>query len=268
MSVFQAVILGLVQGIAEFLPISSSGHLLLLHNFFSYEVSAGSMLTFDIMVHIGTLLALVAVFWSDIAALVKKPVQRMTGLLIVATIPAIVVGFLFKDPIEAAFNNGLMLAATFSITGVLLLIADRLPTGKKTHDEVSWLDAIIIGCMQAVGLPPGISRSGATITGSLIRGLTRETAAKFSFLLAGIAITGAGVLQGFDIIRDASALAAIDALPMLFGFAASALSGYLAVRWLLKLISSCRLRIFAYYVFALSVFLVVDHFFMNILFQK
>lgn len=255
MNILTAVILGIVQGIAEFLPISSSGHLVVLERVFGINEPT---LTFDIVVHLGSLTAVIVVFWQDIWTLLRKPFQKMTGLLLVGTIPAVVVGFLFKSQIETLFRNSLLLAAAFVVTGVLLFIADQFKEGRKTEKDITYLDALLIGCMQAVGLPPGVSRSGATITGALTRGLTRETAARFSFLLSIIAITGAGVLQLKDIVQEHAVVASADILPLAFGFVASALVGYLAIRLLLRLINACKLRYFSYYVFALAALLVMD----------
>ncbi len=254
MNIFQAVILGLVQGVAEFLPISSSGHLLLLERVFGITEPA---MTFDIVVHLGSLLAVIIVFRKDILALIKNPFSKMTGLLIAGTIPAVIAGLFFKDAVEGFFRTGLPLAFAFLLTGVLLIAADRFKEGTKRDGDISWLDAVIIGCMQAVGIPPGVSRSGATITGALARGLTRETAARFSFLLSIIAILGAGALEAVDVIKEPS-LMNLEIMPMVFGFLSSALVGYLAINLLLKLIKTCKLKYFAYYVVGLSVLIFID----------
>ncbi|MDR1663339.1 MAG: undecaprenyl-diphosphate phosphatase [Clostridiales bacterium] len=255
MNILQAVVMGIVQGLAEFLPVSSSGHLVVMQRVFGIEEPN---LTFDIVVHLGSLLAVIIVFWQDIAALLKKPLQKMTGLLVVGTVPAVAVAFLFKDQIERVFWNGLPLALAFTVTGVLLVLADKIPAGKKK--EISYMDALVVGCMQAVGIPPGISRSGATISGALFRGLDRETAARFSFLLSIVAVAGAGALQAKDIFTEHVTVATADVLPMIFGFAASAMVGYLAIRLLLRLIKACKLKYFAYYVFALAAFILLDTF--------
>ena len=258
MTVLQALILGVVQGVAEFLPISSSGHLIVLQRVFGIQEPK---MTFDIVAHIGSLTAVIFVFRRDIAALIKKPFQKMTGLLIVGTLPAVAAGFLLKDVIESTFRQGLPLAAAFALTGLMLWAADYIkPAGGvyKKENDITYLDALVVGGMQAVGIPPGVSRSGATIAGGLLRGLDRETAARFSFLLSIIAITGAGVLQAADIARDNTAVTAADAAPMLVGFFASALVGYLAIRLLLNLIKACRLRYFAYYTLTLAVCIAAD----------
>lgn len=249
MNILQAVILGIVQGIAEFLPISSSGHLVVLERFFGMTEPE---MTFDIVVHLGSLTAVIVVFWRDIWALLMKPFQKMTGLLIVGTLPTVVVALLFKSEIESLFRSRFPLALAFVVTGLLLLLADRFTKGDRKEKDMNYLDALVIGCMQAVGIPPGISRSGATITGALARGLDRETAARYSFLLSIIAIAGAGVLQAADIVQEHAVVTSADILPLAFGFIASALVGYLAIRLLLRIIKACRLRYFAYYVFAVA----------------
>jgi undecaprenyl-diphosphatase len=251
-----------VQGIAEFLPISSSGHLVVLERVFGIT---GPVMTFDIVVHLGSLVAVLAVFRKDILNILKNPFSKMTGLLIVGTIPAVLAALLFKDAVESVFRTGVPLALAFLFTAVLLILADRVKEGTKADGGITYLDALVVGCMQAVGIPPGISRSGATITGALYRGLTRESAARFSFLLSIIAIAGAGVLEGVDIIKEPSIIS-VGALPMIFGFVSSALVGYLAIQWLLRLIKSCKLKYFAYYVAGLAVLILTDTFVTRIFF--
>ena len=260
MTLLQAIILGIVQGITEFLPISSSGHLIVLQRVFGMEEPA---LTFDIVVHLGTLFAIVAVFWADIMAIIKKPFSKMTGLLIVGTIPVVVAGFLLRDVIQTHFRTGIWLAAAFTLTGFLLVLADRFTTGQKEERDISWFDAFFIGCSQALAIPPGISRSGTTITGALARGLKRETAARFSFLLAIIAIAGAGALETVEVVRDGARVEAIGIMPLIFGFLAAALVGYLCIRLLLKLIKACKLRYFSFYLWGLAVLIFADYFFVN-----
>jgi len=255
MSVILAIILGVVQGVAEFLPVSSSGHLVVLHRVFGFGESS---LTFDVVVHLGSFVAVVAVFRKDIFALIKKPVQKMTGLLIIGTLPAVIAGLFLKNHIENFFRSGIPLAIAFCVTGVLLLLADRFKPGKKTEKEITYADALIVGMMQAVGIPPGVSRSGATITGALFRGIERKAAARFSFLLAVIAIVGAGALEGIEIITGGVSVASGDIIPMLVGFVVSAAVGYFSVRLLLKLIEACRMKYFSYYVFSLAALILLD----------
>ena len=267
MNIVQAIILGIVQGIAEFLPISSSGHLVLLQHVFGLDIENAYLLTFDIVVHLGSLVAIVIVFWADIWKLVKNPFQKMTLLLIIGTIPAVIAGLLFQSFIVNSLRSGIWLAAAFTVTGVILMVADRLPSGTKEEKDITWFDALFVGIAQAFALPPGISRSGTTIAGALGRGINRETAAKFSFLLAIIAIAGAGALDTYELILgDGAAIYAVGLGNMIVGFIMSAVVGYFSIKFLLKLIAACRLRYFSYYVWALAAFimldiLVINHFF-------
>jgi len=260
MTTLQAIILGAVQGIAEFLPISSSGHLIVLQRVFGMEEPA---MTFDIIVHVGSLLAIIVVFWRDIFAILKNPLQKMTGLLIVGTIPVVVAGFLMRNVMETSFRSGLWLACAFAVTGLFLLLADKIPMGKKEERDVNYLDAIIIGFFQALALPPGISRSGTTIMGALTRGLTRETAAKFSFMLAIISIAGAGTLEAVEVVREGELTGTVGVPQLLIGFAVSAIVGYVAIRLLLKLINACKLRYFSFYVWGLAALILADYIIFN-----
>lgn len=262
MEIWQAVVLGLVQGIAEFLPISSSGHLVVLQHVFGINEPG---MTFDIIVHIGSLCAVFAVFWQDILRLIRNPFQKLTGMLIIGTIPAVVAGYLLRDHMDF-FRQPFYLAAAFVFTGVLLLIADSIKHTNKTVKEMNALDAIIIGCMQAVALPPGISRSGATITGALVSGLTRETAARFSFLLSIIAIMGAGTLEIWEMFQNGAEVYMGDIPPFMVGFVVAAVSGYFSIRLLLELIKRASLKFFAYYVFVLAALILVDRFVFGLFF--
>jgi len=255
MNIFQAIILGIVQGITEFIPISSSGHLIVLHSIFGIEEGA---FTFDIVVHLGSLVAIVIYFWSDILGIIKNPFSKLTGLLIVGTIPAVIAGFLLRGVIDSYFRTGVWLAAAFTVTGFILIFADKLTKGNKEERDISWFDALFIGISQALAVPPGISRSGTTIAGGLMRGLNRETAARFSFLLAMIAIAGAGALETVEFVRDGTGAQAIGIPALLVGFIVSAVVGYLCIRLLLKLIRACKLKYFSFYLWALAAFIFID----------
>ena len=262
MTLWQAIILGIVQGIAEFLPISSSGHLVLLQRVFGINEPG---ITFDIVLHIGSLCAVFAVFWHDILALVKNPFQKMTAMLIIGTIPVVVAGFALRDYMDV-FNSAFLLAAAFTFTGILLLIADNIKHTNKGLREMTILDAIIIGCMQAVALPPGISRSGATITGALVSGLNREMAARFSFMLSIIAIVGAGTLEVWEVLGSYQGVYRGNIPAYMIGFVAAAVSGYFSIQLLLELIKKASLRYFAYYVFILASLILADRFVFGLFF--
>lgn len=261
MEIWQAFILGLVQGIGEFLPISSSGHLAVMQHVFGINEPG---MTFDIIVHIGTLCAVFAVFWQDILNLIKNPFQKMTAMLIIGTIPAAVAGLFLREHMDF-LNQSFYLAAAFIFTGVLLLISDNIndASARKTDKEMTLLDAIIVGCMQAVALPPGISRSGSTITGGLISGLNRKTAARFSFLLSIIAITGAGTLEAYHVFVAGEGVYAGDIPSFMVGFVVAAVTGYFSIKLLLRLLQKARLKYFAYYVFILAALILLDTFVLN-----
>ena len=253
MTLFEAIILGIIQGLAEFLPISSSGHLGLGFYFFGLEEEG---LLFHIAVHVATLIPVCIVFWRDIWALIKKPFQKMTYLLIVATLPAVVVGLLFRGMVEALLASLQFLAVGFLVTGAVLLFSDRIKkTGKKSAD-ITYIDALIIGIAQGIAIFPGISRSGSTISAALARGINREDAAKFVFLMSIPAILGGLVLEIFELMQGgATAFADIDFVVLGGGFVAAMLSGYLAVNFMLAAIKRAKLRYFAYYVFVLAAFI-------------
>ena len=262
MNLLQAIILGIVQGLTEFLPISSSGHLVLLQNVFGITEPT---LIFDTSVHLGTLIAVFAVFKDDIISLLKKPFQKLTGLLIAATIPTAVIGILFKDTFEQLFRTGSTLGFEFIITGVILLWSGSLKSGRKGVRETSYLDAVFIGVMQGAAIPPAISRSGLTISGALFRNFDRDFAARFSFLLSIPAILGATVFQAKDIL-EAGGGSGIGVGALLAGSLAAALAGYVSIKYMLQILKKGKLKFFAYYVFILGAFVILDQYVTHIFF--
>ncbi len=263
MTILQAVILGILQGIAEFLPISSSGHLTLFQKIFG--ITEGTMF-FSIILHVGTLIPVVIVYRKDIIELLKNPFQKYTYLIILGTIPAVIFALLFDNTIELLFSGGQLLGVGFIITGVLLTLSDKMREGYKGREEITYKDSVLIGCMQALAIFPAISRSGSTIVGALGRNVTREEAAKFSFLLSIPAIGGALVLEVLKmyIAKDFAVGLPLDVI--LFGFFSSMLSGYLAINFMLFIIKKAKLKYFSYYVFALGVFVILDQIVFNIYF--
>lgn len=262
MTLLKAIILGIIQGISEFLPISSSGHLALFQNIL--DVGQDNLL-FDVVLHVGTLVPVFIVFWKEILIILKKPVQKMTGLLIAGTVPAVVAALFFKDGIESLFQNVRFLMLGFTFTGLILLYADRVKPERQIKDaaKITYPDALAVGVMQAVAIAPSISRSGSTIAASLFRKMDRETAARFSFLLSIPAILGAAVLQAKDVVTGGVTVGANDALCMAAGFVAAALSGWLAISFMLSLIKKAKLKYFSLYLFVLAVFIFVDTFILN-----
>jgi len=247
MTILEAIILGIVQGFAEFLPISSSGHLALGSVLFGLE----DTMLFHVVVHVGTLIPVVVVFWKDIWALLRRPFQKKTFLLIIATIPAGAIGVMFQSRVESAFSSLTFIAFGFVITGIVLMFSDRIQKSTKKDEDMGFLDAALIGIAQAVAIFPGISRSGSTIAAALARGIDRETAAKFSFLMSIPIIFGALLYHVYELVTNPAGVY-INYTTLGIGFVTSAITGYFAVRLLLAAVKKAKLRYFAYYVLALA----------------
>ena len=265
MTLLQSIILGIVQGLTEFIPISSSGHLVLVPNLLGWEISSEAGFVFNVWVQVATLVAVLAYFWSDILHITritlldlseKQPLahteSRLAWLLLVSTIPASLVGFLFNGIFENAFSNPLATSIFLLITAVLLVSAERLGKRSRNLTEATWIDAVWIGIFQILALFPGISRSGATITGGMTRNLDRPSAARFSFLMSIPIMIAAGIFAGFEFtnIPNNSELLTTFAA----GFIAAAVTGYLAIRWLLRYLSNHSLYVFAIYCEAFGIF--------------
>jgi undecaprenyl-diphosphatase len=274
MKIFEAILLGAIQGITEFLPVSSSGHLVLLQRIFGISEPA---LFFDTMVHVGTLAAVFVVLWKDIWDILRRPIQPMTGFLILATIPTVLAALLLKDNIEQAFASGRFLGFAFLFTAAALLVSWRL-SGRPGRADVNgeaeslparamnWVDAFVIGACQAVAIVPGVSRSGLTLSGALSRKLDRDAAARFSFLLSIPAILGALVFQLKDLVGgEASGAGGISAEAIAAGTLTAAIVGFFAVKFMLKIVRERSLWGFAVYVAVLGALVLVDqgetHFF-------
>lgn len=263
MDIIQAIIMGLVQGLTEFLPVSSSAHLVIVPELMGVK----SSLAFDTLLHLGTLVAVVGYFWKDILAMIKAflsslldifrgnfkenikedPFKRLTWLVVVGTIPAGLMGILFKDQFESLFSSVTAVGFFLLITGVILWgsewIAKRNKDKKgKEIKEVSFTNSLVIGIFQGFAIAPGISRSGSTIAAGLFSGLERKLAARYSFLLSIPAILGAALVQAKDIVSFDSSLGVLIA-----GFLSAAIFGYLAVRFMMDYIQKHSLILFAYY---------------------
>ena len=278
MSIISAIVLGVVQGLTEFLPVSSSGHLVLLQKIFGIEEPA---LFFDTMLHAGTLLAVFVVLWRDIWAILRRLIQPLTGFLILATIPAVVAALAFGNLIEHAFESGQFLGFSFLATAALLCTAELLSrragagTGLKRAGDMNWPDALAVGIFQAIAIIPGLSRSGATISGALFRKLDRNFAARFSFLLSIPAILGAVVLQVKDLAKSGIAAnggvatgsinAAVNSAgagpaALIAGTLSAAIVGFFAIRLMLKIIREKSLFGFAVYTAVLGAIILIDQF--------
>ncbi|MCU0521575.1 MAG: undecaprenyl-diphosphatase UppP [Anaerolineae bacterium] len=254
MSVWQAVLLGLLQGVTEFLPVSSSGHLVIVPFLLGWPDPG---LALDTLLHLGTLLAIVVYFWSELWRLFRAALQslrrhsladpdaRVAWGIVVATIPAAVLGFLFEDVVEQLFGAPKAAAAFLLGTAVLLILSEITSTRQRPITSLSWLDAVLIGLAQALAIAPGLSRSGSTIAAGLFAGFRREDAARFSFLLAIPIILGSGLYQSAKLVLGGWAGASVGVV--LAGMATAAVAGYLAISALLALVRRRSLYGFAAY---------------------
>lgn len=259
-----AILLGIVQGITEFLPVSSSAHLILAREFFGWD--AGKFgLPFDVACHVGTLLAVLVFFRADIAALFRAapsalrrdpgPDGRRVRLIVAGTIPIVIVGLLFADDIETYLRGPLVAAAGLTIGAILLLVIERIGPRTQGEEALTIPGAMAIGMGQAAALMPGLSRSGTTITVGMALGLTRAAAARFTFLMSAPAVTAVAVKESMELAAappDSYMLSV-----MAVGLVTSAIVGYLTVKFLLKFLGSHRLDVFAWYRLALAAVTVI-----------
>ncbi|WP_352399289.1 undecaprenyl-diphosphate phosphatase [Anaerotignum sp.] len=263
MEIIEAIVLGLIQGLTEFLPVSSSGHLVLFQNLFGIHEATQA---FSILLHVATLIAVFIYYWKDIWELICHPFQRTTALLIAATIPTVVIALLFNDTFNSIFGTGKFIGFNFILTSLILLYADSRTGGKKKIRNMSIFDSLIVGTMQGVAILPAVSRSGMTISTCLARGMDRENAARFSFLLSIPAILGGMVLTIKDMLTGEVVLTeALGTVPMIAGFIAASVSGYFAIRFMVNIIKNGKLKWFSLYVFILGTVLIVDQFFLHMI---
>jgi undecaprenyl-diphosphatase len=247
---FEAIILGIVQGLTEFFPVSSTAHLIILPWFFNWTGEVNT-LTFDIALHAGTLFALIFYFWKEwIEIIIKK--RKLLGLIIIASLPAGIAGILLNNIIENTLRNPLIICISLVSIGIVMMRSEKILQHKKL-DEITLADSLIIGFLQAVALIPGVSRSGITISAGLFRGLERESAARFSFLMSTPVIFGATLLHTGKIMYGN-----IDYNLQLLtaGFLVSAITGFAAIKFLLLFFKKYPLNIFVYYRFVLAVVII------------
>ncbi len=261
MSILQAVLLGFLQGATEFIPVSSSGHLVLVPWLLGWDPPP---LAFDTTVHWGTLVAIFAVFWRDLDGLLRAwlvslrrrslahPRARLAWAILLGSLPAALAGLLLGDFFERLFGQPLAAALFLLITALILTVSERVGRRRRPLSAIGGMDALLIGLAQAAAILPGISRSGATIATGLAREIEREAAARFSFLLSIPVILGAGLVKLLDLARAGSLVS--QAPTLLLGFTVAALTGYLAIRWLLAFLQRRPLYIFALYCTAFSLF--------------
>lgn len=257
MNIIQAIILGIVQGATEFIPISSSGHLVLTREVFGWEDPG---VIFDIFLHLGTLLAVLIYFRRDWLKIIKDLFsksgdKRIAINLVVATLPAFVLGFLFNDYINSIFRHALWVSTFLIIVGLFFLSAEKFANHKiikKDLGKITWKDALLIGLAQALALLPGVSRSGVTIAAGMFRSLKRTEATRFSFLMASIAILGASIFGSLEAMRDGGYMGNYW-LEIVIGALIAALVGYISIKYLMKFLSQHKLHLFAIYLICLGV---------------
>ncbi|MCP3738924.1 undecaprenyl-diphosphate phosphatase [Rossellomorea sp. BNER] len=247
LSKIEAFILGIIQGLTEFLPISSTGHLYLGRHIFGLD-DAGLFL--DTMLHIGTLLAIFVVYQKELLYMIRHPFSKLSFVLIIGTIPAVIVGLLFEDFFDTISKSGTTIGWEFLITGAIMFWADGVKDGFKKLEEINYKDAFVIGSFQAAAIFPALSRSGLTIAAGLLRKLDRQTAAYFSFLLSTPAILGGIVLQSKELFTGS--MEAISFTSLLIGTTSAAIFGYFAIVTMVNFLKKHSLKIFSYYVWALG----------------
>ena len=279
MSYLFSIAMGFLQGVAEFLPISSSGHLTLFQYFFSPEQNPEELdMLFTILLHFGTLISVCVYYWRDVVDMIREfflgladlfsrrgghtdrppEARRLVLMIVVATLPLFAV-LLVKDVVDAAFTNVTFVSAALIATGFLLFFSDRMAKGRKNARTATMLDALLVGCAQAVGTLPGISRAGITISAGMLRGFDRSFAVRFSFLMSLPAVLGANILE----VADAVQTGGVDTsrLPMyLVGMAVSGVVGYFAIRLVNLLASKGKFGAFAYYCWAVGTLSLVASF--------
>ena len=256
MSVWFGIIQGIVQGLTEFLPVSSSGHLAFLQNEFGINGESGDLF-FNVLLHLGTLVSVVIYYRKDIWDILRNLTRRrIVPLIIVATLP-LFVAVLVKDYVEVLYGSTLLIGIMWIVTGIMLIAGDAYTPREKSKDEANmkWSDAVVIGVVQAIAILPGLSRSGSTITAGTVRGLERKLAVRFSFLMSIPAILGANILE----IKDA-AEAGIDSaqIPVyIAGLIAAAVSGYLAIRLIDWIAEKAKFKYFGVYCLVIGVTAIV-----------
>jgi undecaprenyl-diphosphatase len=256
MDLIIAILLGILQGVTEWLPISSSGHLALAQNTLGLDVPV----VFDIFIHIGTLAAVCIFYRKDIVSILRSLTKfnlkskeiRLALLIIAAMIPTAIIGFTFKPFFESMFSSNVMIGMALIITGTILYAASR---AKPSNKPVSFIPALIIGIFQGIAVAPGISRSGATISAGLLQGINAREAARFSFLLSIPAVIGATI---FEVKDTALAIDPSAFLPYVIGAVVAAAVGYFSIKFLLKLLEERKFQWFAYYCWLVGIFAIAS----------
>ncbi|HJS28428.1 MAG TPA: undecaprenyl-diphosphatase UppP [Anaerolineales bacterium] len=271
MTIIQSIILGVIQGITEFIPVSSSAHLVLAPYYLGWDIPEGQAFLFDVLVQSATLVSVILYFWTDLVEIIRKffaglaagkpfqdPSAKLGWLLILATIPAGTAGLFLEDMIESAFSEPILTAILLFGTAGLLVLAELVGKRNRPLEALTWKDAIWIGFFQALALFPGISRSGSTITGGMTRNLERPAAARFAFLMSIPIMLAATVFAASDLV--ASEELSNMLLPLLVGCLTAGIVGYLTIRWLLGFLNRRSLYPFAIYCALVGAFTLVLYF--------
>lgn len=259
MSILESAFLGLIQGVCEFLPVSSSGHLLLARLLMGIRTDTPAMKMLDILLHVGTLIPVIVVFWKDWIGMIRHPLRNRTFLLLVAaSLPTLLVyvtaKLLFPDVDGfSVFDSGWFLGVSFLFTAMFLLICDiRSRSASCNKNNIKLSTAVMMGLFQGIGMIPGISRSGSTITGGVITGVRKETVAKFSFMMSAPAILGSMLMEGRDALKEGY-IREIELLPTAVGVLVACIAGFIAIKLMLKIISTVPMTYFALYLAVVGV---------------
>lgn len=263
MSWWEALILGIVQGLTEFLPVSSSGHLTIGQALLGVEFAEGDMLLFDVIVHAATVCSTLVILWKEVAWLLRgtfttpawNEEKIYAGKILLSMIPVLVVGMFFKDKVEAIFGSGLLVVGCcLLVTAMLLAFAHFAKPRQK--EQIGWLDSFIIGIGQALAVLPGLSRSGTTIATGLLLGNKKEQVAQFSFLMVLVPILGAALLDAKDIMTG-EVVSNLSVWTMIAGFVAAFVTGCAACKWMIDIVKKSKLIYFAVYCLIIGVFAIV-----------
>jgi undecaprenyl-diphosphatase len=274
MTILQSIILGIIQGLTEFLPISSSAHLVIVPYLLGWQIPPQQAFIYDVLVQVATLIAVIVYFWSDLMAIAQAflvniwrrtpfqdPQSRLGWYLILASLPAGLIGLAIKDLVEQAFDSPVATACFLFVTAGLLVAAERIGKRVRTLEQINWKDGLWMGFAQALAIFPGISRSGSTIAAGMSRDLERPAAARFSFLMSVPVMLAAGLLATKDLLELTGQPGGSDLNSLLLvfipGFIASGVVGYLAIRWLLGYLIRHTLYVFAIYCTGLGVLTLV-----------
>jgi undecaprenyl-diphosphatase len=254
MTVFQAFVLGIIQGLTEFIPVSSTAHLLIVEHFMGLDPNNDTLFSFSVLVQLGTLVSIFIFYWQDLLGLLKaffaRPFSskenKLAWYIVIATIPALIFGFVLKDAVEVLFRNPILESAIRWFTAAILLtLAEWLTKKSRSLDSMTWMDALFIGIMQVIAVFPGASRSGTTISGGMFRGFDRPSAARFAFLMSVPVMLAAGGYEMLDVVQMPNLA---EFLPLIaVGFVTAAVVGWFAIQWLIEYLGKRSLYVFAIY---------------------